>query len=228
MTWGAARAMFADRADAGRALAAEVARHLTGVTGDGGRPLVLALPRGGVPVAARVADVIDGDLDIVIARKIGAPHHPEYGVGALAEDGPPVFNTEALQYLDLVEEDLAGAVAHERAEISRRLRRYRGERPAPQTAGRTVVLVDDGLATGVTARAALRWLRTRQPQHVLLAVPVCSRAARDAMTTDADTVICLRAPEPFTAVGTWYADFRQLTDTDVEQILEQFRHAHAR
>jgi putative phosphoribosyl transferase len=216
--------IFEDRGTAGRALAAEVALRIPRDAGQG-RPLVLALPRGGVPVAVPVAERIGADLGLVIAGKIGAPGRPESGVGAVAEDGPPVFDPTALKYLNLTEEDLANTVAAVRAELARRSRRYRSDGPAPQVTGRTVVLIDDGLATGVTAHAALRWLRTRQPRRLILAVPVCSARARDRLTADADEVVCLHAPEPFHAVGRWYTDFGQLTDADVDVALTRAQQA---
>lgn len=213
--------IFADRDEAGRALAEQVARQLPGEPGAAGeqRPLVLALPRGGVPVAAHVAARIGGDLDVVIVRKIGAPGHHEYGVGAIAEDGPPVFDLEALRYFGITPADLADTVAQERTELARRVRQYRGNRPKPPVTGRVVVVVDDGLATGITAHAAVSWLRQQGPGRLILAVPVCSRQAHDALAGEADAVICLHAPEQFTAVGLWYEDFHQLTDADVEEIL---------
>jgi predicted phosphoribosyltransferase len=199
-------------------LGATVARHI-GHLGVERRPLVLALPRGGVPVAARVAETIGGDLDLIVARKVTPPGRPEYGVGALAEDGPPVFDADALHELGLTEADLAGEVERERAELRRRVHDYRGDRPVPDPAGRVVVLVDDGVATGVTARAALRWLRERPAQSLVLAAPVCSRAANHALAADADVVICLESPARFLAVGHWYTDFTQLSDADVRDAL---------
>ncbi|WP_034216567.1 phosphoribosyltransferase [Actinoplanes subtropicus] len=213
--------IFADRGDAGRLLAAELARRLVA---DHARPLVLALPRGGVPVAVQVAARLGGDLDIVLVRKIGAPGRPEFGVGAIAEDGPPVFDEGTLEYLGITADDLAGTVAAERAELERRARRYRGGRPAPAAGGRTVLLVDDGLATGVTARAALRWLRGQAPRRTILAAPVCAPQARDALSGDADVVVCPSAPADFRAVGQWYQDFRQLSDDDVEAAMRGFAH----
>ena len=210
--------LFADRDEAGRELAAEIARVYRGRPGEQ-RPLVLALPRGGVPVAAHVAAAIDAELDVVVARKIGAPGRPEYGIGAIAEDGPPTYDVDALDALGLTEADLAETVAAERAELNRRIQRYRGDRPLPPITGRTVVVVDDGLATGVTAVATLRRLRLRAPARLLLGLPVCAPAARDMVDAEADQVICLHMPPLFRAVGQWYDDFEQLTDADVDRLL---------
>ncbi|GLY18133.1 hypothetical protein LWF15_26755 [Kineosporia rhizophila] len=185
------------------------------------RPLVLALPRGGVPVATHVAAALDGDLDLVVACKIRAPEQPEYGIGALAEDGPPVFDGSALTTLGLTEGDLMGAVERERAETKRRVQRYRKGR-AVEAKGRMVIVVDDGLATGVTARATLRWLRDHEPAYLVMAAPVGSRRAHAAVAEDADAVVCLQEPEDFRAVGEWYEDFRQLTDEDVDETLRRF------
>lgn len=215
MVFGASPLIFEDRADAGRRLGEELARRLRGDE----EPLVLALPRGGVPVAVRVAARVGGDLDIVIVRKIGAPGRAEFGVGAIAEDGPPVFDEESLDYLGITADDLAATMSRERAELVRRAARYRGERPAPDPSGRTVVLVDDGLATGVTARAAMRWVRGRRPGRLIVAAPVCAPQTYESLAADADDVVCLSAPEGFRAVGEWYRDFRQLTDEDVDRAL---------
>ncbi|GAB3264458.1 phosphoribosyltransferase [Kineosporia babensis] len=186
------------------------------------RPLVLALPRGGVPVATHVAAALDGELDLVVARKIAAPSRPEYGIGALAEDGPPVFDGKALQYLGLSEDDLSGAVERERAEVRRRVERYRHGRDAAPAQGRMVIVVDDGLATGVTAKATLRWLHDHQPAYLVMAAPVCSSQARLSLTGDVDAMVCLQEPEAFAAVGDWYQDFRQLSDEDVDEALRRF------
>jgi putative phosphoribosyl transferase len=209
---------FADRAEAARALAERVAVHL-GTSAVESRPLVVALPRGGAPIAARVAEVIGGELDVLVVRKIAAPGQPEYGVGALTDDGVATFDRAALDRLGLAEPDLAGTVERERAEAARRLRRYRGDRPATDVRNRVVVVVDDGLATGVTARAALRRLRAGRPRRLILAAPVCSAAGRAAIAAEADRVICLLTPAEFGAVSRWYTEFPQLTDRDVEVAL---------
>jgi putative phosphoribosyl transferase len=214
--------IFRDRSEAGRALAGRVAEV---IGTPGARPLVLALPRGGLPVAAPVAERLGADLDIVVARKLGAPGHPEFGLGAIAEDGPPVFDQDNLRYAGVTESGMAATLAAERVELGRRVRRYRGDRPTPPVTGRVVVLVDDGLATGVTAHAALRWIRGRDPARLLLAVPVCAPQARDRLAPETDGVVHLSAPPEFLAVGRWYQNFEQLTDEDVDDVMQRFHHA---
>lgn len=210
--------VFADRAEAGRALVDPVSRHLRDQPRPG-RPLVLGLPRGGLPVAVEVARGIDADLDVTVARKIGLPWQPELGVGAVTGDGPPVFNTDLLHEIGMDPQDLDGEVAGERAEARRRAYRYRAGRPEPAIAGRVAVVVDDGLATGITARAALRAVRQRQPSHLVLAAPVCSPEAAGGLAAEADAIVCVRVPSGFAAVGQWYADFPQLSDHEVERLL---------
>jgi predicted phosphoribosyltransferase len=204
---------FRDRAEAGRALAGELRRRQE--EGVLPRPVVLALPRGGVPVGREVARALDAPLDVLVARKIGAPSHEEYGVGALAGDEPPLFDHWALERLGLTEEDMAAVVERERAELRRREHRYRQGRPPPDLSDRTAILVDDGLATGSTARAALHHLRRQDPARVVLAVPVSAPEAVDLLREEADDVVCLQAPPDFLSVGEWYDDFEQLTDEDV-------------
>ncbi|MEV6300169.1 phosphoribosyltransferase family protein [Actinoplanes sp. NPDC051861] len=213
--------IFRDRVQAGRLLAEKVANYI-----DKSDTIVLALPRGGLPVAESVADRIKADLDIVVARKIGAPGHPEFGLGAIAEDGPPVYDQANLRYAGVREADLSGILAAERAELERRIRRYRGHRPAPPVSGRVVVLVDDGLATGVTAHAALRWIRQQGPARLILAVPIAAPQARDALAPEVDAVVCLSAPDDFLAVGRWYENFAQLTDEDVYAVLSRHHPAN--
>ena len=209
---------FIDREHAGKELAGRLAAHVRTE-----RPLVLALPRGGVPVAAEIAAATGGDLDIVVARKSGAPGQPEFGVGALAEDGEPVLDRDTRADLGVTDDQLAATIREERAEIARRRDRYRDGRPAPAVTGREVILVDDGLATGVTARAALLWLREQRPRRLVLAAPTCAGQAERELAGYVDEIVCLHVPPYFYAVGQAYADFRQLTDADVLRILNATR-----
>ncbi|MFF9125050.1 phosphoribosyltransferase [Streptomyces sp. NPDC014889] len=208
---------FEDRAQAGRRLAERLRpRYEAGALPD---PVVLALPRGGVAVAREVARALDAPLDVVVVRKIGAPSQEEYGLGAIAGDDPPLFDKTALHLLGLTEEDLAPVVERERAELRRRTHRYRHGRPAPDLRGRTAIVVDDGLATGSTARAALRHVRRAAPARTVLAVPVGAPEAVRALSGEADELVCLHQPPSFTAVGVWYDDFEQLTDEEVLRAL---------
>ncbi|HEY2488138.1 MAG TPA: phosphoribosyltransferase family protein [Streptosporangiaceae bacterium] len=230
----AAPPLFADRRAAGRLLAArlrhvlaspesqQAGREPAGASpAPAARPLVLALPRGGVPVAREIADALGSPLDVLVTRKIGYPPQPELGVGAIAEGGGPVYDDEFLRRLGLSRGDLAPVVARERAELDRRVRVYRGGRPPPEVEGRLVILVDDGLATGVTARAALRSLRSRLAGRTVLAIPVAAPSSAAAMLREANSVVALALPETFRAVGEWYVSFGQLTDSDVLELLDR-------
>jgi putative phosphoribosyl transferase len=209
--------MFADRRDAGRRLAASL-QHLK-------RPgvIVLGIPRGGVIVAAEAAAALDALLDIIVPRKIGAPFNPELAVGAVAPDGTVFFDEALIAYVGIDRKDLERQAAGELREIGRRLALYRGGRPAPEYSGRTVILVDDGIATGYTIQAALRSLRQQKPDRLVLAVPVAPRDSLARLGQDADEVVCLLVPEDFYAVGQFYADFRQTSDQEVIEALEQSR-----
>lgn len=211
---------FRDRADAGRQLAARL-----GELADSGElpdPLVLALPRGGVPVAAEAARTLRAPLDVLPVRKIGVPGRPEAGIGALVGEDPPLFDRESMAYLGLTEDRLADTYAHEREELRRREHAYRDGRAAPEVTGRTVVLVDDGLATGVTARAACAHLRARDPGRLVLAVPVAAPDAADRLAQETDLLVCLSRPADFYAVGQWYRVFDQTTDQEVVATLHAF------
>ena len=206
---------FPDRDTAGRLLA-EKLKDLN----ESQRTWVLALPRGGVPVGRRVASALGAPLDVIVTRKIGHPRQPELGLGAIAEGGAgPVYDTGALATLRLTPGDLAGVVAAEQAEVARRVTVYRGGRPLPDVAGLTVIVVDDGLATGVTARAAVRSVRAAGAAEVVLAVPVASPSAARALAAEADRVVTLATPAGFSSVGEWYIEFAQLTDAAVLALL---------
>jgi predicted phosphoribosyltransferase len=200
---------FEDRRDAGRRLGAAL-RPLASR-----RPVVVAVPRGGVPVGREVADALGAPLEILAVRKLGAPRNPEYGIGAIAEDGTGVFDPEALAVLGIDGGVLDSIVARETAELRRRVAAYRGGRPPTTVDGRTTIAVDDGVATGVTDTAALRALRRMRPARLILAVPVCALDSAARLREEADEVICLAEPARLCGVGQWYRDFSQVSDEDV-------------
>jgi putative phosphoribosyl transferase len=212
---------FRDRADAGRRLAE---RLLPLGLAD---PLVLALPRGGVPVGCEVAAALHAPLEVFVARKVGAPGQRELGIGAIAEGGEVVLNHDALRMFDLAPGRLDRLIAAERAELDRRVRHYRGERALPDLRARDVVLVDDGLATGVTAEASLRALAAMSPRRLLLAVPVCAPSTAARLRALADGVVWVEAPPDFYAVGQWYDRFDQTSDEEVLRLLGAEAHPGA-
>ena len=207
-------AAFRDRRDAGRRLAEQLAAY-----GNRSDVTVLALPRGGVPVGYEVARALDAPLDVFVVRKLGVPGYDEVAMGAIATGGVRVLNDDLIAQV-AIPADVVDAVAErERAELMRRERLYRGGRPSPDVRGRTVILVDDGLATGATMMAAIEALRKLEPGRIVVAVPIASRDACEEMRRQADEVVCARTPEPFHAVGRWYEDFSQTSDAEVRELL---------
>jgi putative phosphoribosyl transferase len=206
-------ALFRDRQDAGRRLA----EKLRGYAGTAA--VVLALPRGGVPVAAEVAARLDLPLDVFIVRKLGVPGYAELAMGAIASGGVRVLNEDVVRDLGIPEQAIDKVAQAEAAEVARREIAYRGARPPQDVGGRTVILVDDGLATGATMRAAVEALRARRAARIVVAVPVGAPETCSMLAAEADEVICAMTPEPFLAVGYWYENFDQTTDEEVEAIL---------
>jgi putative phosphoribosyl transferase len=208
--------LYRDRTEAGRLLAAELSRYAH-------RPdvLVLGLPRGGVPVAYEVAQALEAPLDVFVVRKLGLPGQEELAVGAIASGGARVLNEEVVRALEISNEVIDSIATQEQAELERRERVYRGDRPWPEVRGRVVILVDDGLATGSTMRAAVAALRHQQPARIVVAVPVAAPETCEEFRAIADEIVCLDTPEPFYAVGLWYRDFGQTTDEQVRSVLDQ-------
>jgi len=218
---GLARKLFADRRDAGKALAAAVKREL-GEELVSERPLVLAIPRGGVPIGRDVATAVSGDLDLVVPRKIGAEGNPEYAIGAVMHDGTFFLNPEALRITGASAAYIEAEKTREMREAARRLEAYRGARKEPALAGRVVIVVDDGIATGATMIAALRWVRSRGARMVVAAAPVAPSSTVAELGQEADRVICPHTPDPFYAIGEFYEKFGQVSDEDVEETLKDY------
>ncbi len=209
--------LYRDRVDAGARLARELEEYR------GERPVVLGIPRGGVPVAAEVARRLGGELDVMVARKLGAPGHEELAIGAVTADGARYLNSEILQAVGVDDRYLEQITARQTAEAAKREARFRGPHGPLELHGRTVILVDDGLATGATMRAAARAVRARGPARLIIAVPVGAREAVAALAEDADRVVCPAQPEPFIAIGLHYEDFDQVGDEEVLALLERMR-----
>ncbi|WP_458524608.1 phosphoribosyltransferase [Onishia taeanensis] len=207
---------FLDRRDAGRQLAAALNE-----SGHTPPPLVLGLPRGGVPVAFEVAQALGGELDVLVVRKLGVPWHPELAMGAIAGNGVCILNHDLIARLGVSQDRLDAIIADETRELKRREQAYRGTRPGPSIAGRRVILVDDGLATGATMQAAIEALREQAPRDLVVAVPVAAADSLAEIEQTADRVVCLQAPQHFMAVGQWYQTFGQTSDQEVMALLSQ-------
>jgi putative phosphoribosyl transferase len=209
---------FHDRTEAGQRLATQLTAYAKGLD-----VLVLGLPRGGVPVAYEVAKVLGAPLDICLVRKLGVPSHPELAMGAIAEGGRRVLNWEVIDWLNISPETIEKVTVLETKELQRRSQLYRGDHPPPEITNRTVIVVDDGLATGSTMRAAIATLKLQQPKHLIVAVPLAPTSVCRSLQYQTDQVICLLTPEPFSAIGAWYDDFSQTPDQVVSDLLEHFR-----
>ena len=211
------RALFRDRRDAGRRLAEQLRRYKSDDV------IVIGLPRGGVEVAFEIAIELDAPLDVVVSRKLGAPSQPELGIGAVAQNGIMLLDEPLVRSLGISEKEIHEIAERERLEMQRRLREYRGRDELPQMRGKTVIMVDDGLATGVTSRAAVLAARKENPKRIVLAVPVCADETAAAFADDVEELVCLHTPERFVAVGFWYQNFSQTTDAQVIELLEEAR-----
>jgi predicted phosphoribosyltransferase len=207
---------YRDRREAGRYLATKLADY-----SDRPGVLVLGLPRGGVPVADEVARALGAPLDVFLVRKLGVPGHEELAFGAIATGGVRLLNDDVVRGLGIPPDVIDRVAAAERAELERREREYRGNRPAPDVRGRTVILVDDGLATGASMRAAVAALRQGQPARIVVAVPIAAASTCEEFRDEVDEVVCARTPEPFYAVGLGYQDFSQTTDEEVRDLLRR-------
>lgn len=208
-------ARFSDRVEAGRVLAKRLRAYA-----DRSDVVVLALPRGGVPVAAEVAAELGAPLDVFVVRKLGVPFQPELAMGAIASGGVRVLNDDVIAAARITSPMLESATRIEQRELERRERAYRNGRPAVPIGGKVVILIDDGLATGSTMRAAVEAVRRLQPSRIVVAVPVGAPDTCHALAQSADEVTCLEMPVPFSAVGVWYEDFSQTTDDEVRMLLE--------
>jgi len=207
---------FQDRREAGRMLASRLSAYAD-------RPdvVVLALPRGGVPVAYEVAKALHAPMDVFLVRKLGVPGHEEYAMGAMASGGVRVLNRDVVEALHIPNEVVEQVIAREQRELERREREYRGDRPFPDLRGKTVILVDDGLATGSTMLAAVMALRQKQPARIVVAVPVGSPETCDAFRDHVDEIVCAITPDPLYGVGLWYTDFSQTSDEEVRKLLAE-------
>ncbi len=211
--------LFRDRRDAGRILAPKLSAYA-----NRSDVIVLALPRGGVPVAYEVALALNAPLDIYLVRKLGLPGHEELAIGAIASGGVRVLNEDIVRSLSIPQAMIDAVAGRELEELERRERLYRGDRRAPEIQGRTVILVDDGLATGASMRAAVAGIRTQNPARIVIAVPTAAPETCEAFEFEVDEIVCASTPEPFYGVGKWYEDFSQTTDEEVREFLKEATH----
>lgn len=209
--------MFQDRQDAGRQLALRLARYRAE------NPIVLAIPRGGVVIGYEVAHALEAPLEVIVVRKLGAPGNPEFGIGAIGPNGVRVLDRDTIEYLQVSPAELEHTIAAQKVEMERRIHLFCGDKPLPEVRDRTVILVDDGLATGVTAKAAIEVIRKQHPKRLVFAVPVSSEDVAEAFRSEVDELICLETPTYFRAVGLWYQDFDQVSDQEVLAWLERAR-----
>jgi putative phosphoribosyl transferase len=212
---------FHDRTEAGRVLGGLLCDYARDPS-----TLVLALPRGGVPVAFEVASAISAPLDVFLVRKLGSPHQPELAMGAIASGGVRVLNHDVIDAYSISPEEIEAVTAREREELDRRAHAYRGDRPDVDAAGRTVILIDDGLATGSTMRAAIEALRIQKPAKIVVAVPVAAAENLAALQKEVDEVVSAHTPTPFFAVGRWYRDFSPAMDREISQLLRRPTQKH--
>ena len=208
--------IFTDRTDAGRQLA-----NALGEYADTGNVVVLALPRGGVPVAYEVAKALHTPLDVMVVRKLGVPGHEELAMGAIASGNIRVINEDIVRYLNISQQGIDEVAESERLELERRERLYRGEKATCEVRGKTIILVDDGIATGATMRAAIGAIKLQQPAHLVVAVPTSALDTYNTISREVDRMICLSTPEPYIAVGRWYRNFSQTSDEEVTRLLEK-------
>ena len=209
---------FADRREAGAVLAAKLSSYR-----DRDDIVILGLPRGGVPVAFAIASALGAPLDVFVVRKLGVPGHAELAMGAIASGGVRVLNDEVLRWYAIPQAAIDDVVRVEQTELARREAEYRGSEPMVDVRGKLVILVDDGLATGSTMKAAIQAVRAMAPARIIVAVPVGATDTCHALAADADDVVCARTPSPFSAVGLWYRDFSQTSDAEVRELLAQSR-----
>lgn len=207
--------VFENRSEAGKKLASELIEYRNA------NPVILALPKGGVPIGYEVADVLHAPLQVIVVRKIGLSSNTEFGIGAIAEGGIKVLDETMIQVLGIDEEEIKDTIRLEEEELNRRIKLYRNGKSLPTLTGKTAILVDDGMATGVTARAAIEAVKKLHPQKIILVSPVCALDTAESLRKIVDKVVCLATPFEFTAVGVWYKNFTQITDEEVVNLLKK-------